>query len=183
MSFPLVLMAASVATSAIQTRSQNRAIAQQQALANQTAQRRVEELNRQQERADLVAQEEKSDRAREADIRIGQIIAASADGGMTVATAARMAASVAGIGGLNRARIESNRKEEAHARRSEQTSIIEENFAQAKGARAQQRNNTIGFVSNTLSSVASFQAQKRASKPAKVDTRGASRPLDPWWAN
>jgi hypothetical protein len=146
----MAFMVASMAVSAMQTSSQNRALREQQRARDEAARRQVQELSRQQRRADLVAQEEKSDVARLADKRTGELIALAADGGQTVAGLARLAGAVGGIRGLDVARIESNRVEDAMRRRSESISIIEENQAAAAQTASKIRSNTLSFFGNAI---------------------------------
>lgn len=170
----MAMMAVSLAFSAMQTGAQNSALRKQQAARDRTAQRQVEELKRQQERADLVAQEEKSDRAREMDIQLGTLIAAAADGGVTDAALARAGASSAAIAGLDTARIESNRQEEQSQRRADSISIIEENAAQRAQTRSQIKQNTLGFFGNAVGSVFNFAFNATPSTTPAATATGSS---------
>ena len=84
----MAMMVASMAFKGLEMMSQNAALKQQQRARDEQARLEVEELKRQQRRADLIAQEEKSDVARAFDLELGSLIAASADGGVTAAALA-----------------------------------------------------------------------------------------------
>lgn len=161
----MAMMAASLAFSAMQTGAQNSALRKQQAARDRTARMQVEELKRQQERADEVAAEEKSDRAREMDIQLGTLMAAAADGGVTDAALARAGASAAAIAGLDTGRIESNRQEDQSRRRYDSLSIIEENAAQRAQTRSQIKQNTLGFFGNAVGSVFNFAFSPTPTAP------------------
>ena len=140
-----------IAFGAAGTAIQNRATAK-------AASGQVDELTRQEQRERSIAREKKSDRAREADIALGTLIAAHADTGGTIASLARGAGEIGGITGLDTARIESNRKERARAIRSQQISIVH-------GARTKILGSTISFFAKSLGSVASFKNPQTATTP------------------
>jgi len=140
--------------SGIQTAQANRAEQQQQQARNEAAQARNKELERQQEEADLQAQEQKSDRARQTDAQIATMLAQQADTGATGAAIARLGGGFAGVGGLDIARIESNRRSGELSRHAEAISIVKEtNFAN-KQSQARQRANTVSFFGDTALSAA-----------------------------
>jgi ferritin-like metal-binding protein YciE len=149
----VALMAASIAFSAMQTSAQNKSLRRRQEAANETARRSIEELSRQQGRADEVAQEQKSDRAREMDIALGTIIAAGADGGQTAAGIARMGGAAAAVAGLDIGRFESNRQEGQSQRRSKSVSILEENIEQQRSTKEAINNNKMQFFGNAIGTV------------------------------
>lgn len=84
----------------------------------------VKEETRQQQRSGEIAAEKKSDRAREADIALGTLIASHSDTGATINAIARGAGNVGAIEGLDKARIESNRAEFVGASRARQLSTV-----------------------------------------------------------
>ncbi len=148
-------LAVSTAMSGASMLMANRAANEQQRAAEEAAVRQQEELKRQQDRADLVAQEEKSDIAREADRRIGEMLAFQADTGATTMGIARLAGDIGGIEGLDIARIESNRKEGQFARNAEGVAINDNVIQRAKETRAANTGRFLSFVGGTASSVAS----------------------------
>ena len=148
----MVMMVASIAMSAMETASKNSALERKQAAADKQAAAQVEELKRITGREDEIAQEKKSDRAKEMDISLGVLMAASADGGRTEAGLGRLAGAVAGTSGMDIGRIESNRQEQKSQRRSQSVSMIEENFAQQQGTNKEIANNTMSFFGNAVGS-------------------------------
>jgi hypothetical protein len=150
-----VSLAVSVAMGAAQMAAANKAANQQQKAAEEAAVRKQEELARQQARADLVAQEEKSDAAREADIAIGTMLAGQADTGATVLGIARLAGGIGGIEGLDIARIESNRQEGQFARNAEGTALNANVKSRAAATKAANTGRFLSFVGNSASAVAS----------------------------
>ena len=155
MAVAAVMFGASVVMGGIATRSKNKALAAEQRDRTAAGQRKADELARQQDKADLVAQEQKSDLANEMDIQLGQMIAASAEGGRTDFSAARAAGAIGATFGADQARTEGNRVEGARARAATQTSIIEENNAAIKATKKKQTSNIVSFFGQTASSFAS----------------------------
>ena len=180
------LFAASTIMSGMATRTQNRAARAQQNASNEAVGRQLGELQRQEERELLIAQEEKSDRARELDIEMGQMLAQAADGGQTAATTARFAGAISGAAGLDKARIESNRIESAAQKRAMATSIIEENLAQQDQTNRNIQGNTMAFFGNAFSAGIKFSGGTKSkpedTKPDKppppVIRRGVLSPFD-----
>lgn len=124
----------------------------------EAASAQVQELERQERRERTIAREKKSDRAREADIALGTLMATHADTGATGAAIARGAGAIGGIEGLDIARIESNRRERAAAIRSQQISVV-------KGARNKILGSTISFFASSAGQVASFKNAQTAKTP------------------
>lgn len=156
----MAMMAASVATGLLggmakgaQTRSQNTAAIVQQEARDETAGRQVEELHRQQGRADDISSEEKSDIVREYDMAVGALIASSADGGVTQLALARAIGAEGGMAALDIARIEGNRSEGQSQRRAESISIMSENNAQGNQTKANVADNTMSLYANTAGSL------------------------------
>lgn len=169
----MAMAAASIFMSAMSTMAQNSAINKQIAARNRQAEREVAELNRQKAREDEVAQEKKSDRAREYDIQLGTLRASSADGGVTKAALARAGGAAGFIAGLDKARIESNRQEIASQKRAQQVAILEETAAANSAAQARKRQNTLSFFGNAAGS---FMQSAYTSTPtlAPVSDRSVS---------
>ena len=95
----MAMMAATMAFKGLEMMSQNAALKQQQRARDEQARLEVEELKRQQKRADEIAQEEKSDVARAFDLELGSLIASGADGGVTAAAIARAGGAAGAIAG------------------------------------------------------------------------------------
>lgn len=150
----MAMMVASMAFKGLEMMSQNAALKQQQRARDEQARLEVEELKRQQRRADLIAQEEKSDVARAFDLELGSLIAASADGGVTAAALARAGGAAGAIAGLDTARIESNRQEAQSGRRAESLAIIMENAAARKQTKSAIASNTLSFFGNAAGTLA-----------------------------
>jgi hypothetical protein len=102
--------------------------------AGQNARAKEKELRRQQIRETEIAREAKSDRAREADIALGTLLATHADTGATGEAIARGAGEIAGIAGLDKARIESNRQEAVSALQSARIQNVRQARLQALSA-------------------------------------------------
>lgn len=117
--------------------------------ASKQAQAQIDELERQKKRERLIAQEKKSDIAREEDREIGAMLAAQADTGATIGSLARFGGEIAGIAGLDIARIESNVQERNAARRAKQLSIAATTKSQILG-------NTLSFFGKALGAGSSF---------------------------
>jgi len=148
----MVMMVASIAMSAMETASKNSALERKQAAADKQAAAQVEETKRLSKREGEIAQEKKSDRAKEMDIALGVLMAASGDGGRTEVGLGRLAGAVAGTSGLDIGRIESNRQEQQSQRRAQSTSIIEENLAQQKNTNSSIKSNTMSFFGSAMMS-------------------------------
>ena len=146
----------STAMSAIGTSQQNKGLQKQQQARNATAARQVAEMKRQKARQDLIAQEEKSDRARELDKQIGSLYAAGADGGVTQGALMRASGATGAVAGLDTARIESNRQETTNRLRSETISILENNSAQQAQTSQTINGNTMKFFGNAAGSAFAF---------------------------
>lgn len=176
---PVGMLVASLAISTVlggvQASAANKAEAQQQAARSQAAKRKVSELERQQKEADLVAQEQKSDRARETDKQVAEMLALQADTGATGAAIARLGGEFAGIGGLDIARIESNRASGASARHAESISIIGEKDAANAESRSRQSANTLKFFGDTALSAVSTASKISSGPTAKGPISTSSR--------
>lgn len=155
---PAAILVVMLAMTAIQTAMSMKAASDQQKSAEAAARRQQDELKRQQRRADLVAQEQKSDKAREADREIGAIMAAAADNGSSGAAIARMVGDVGGIEGLDVARIESNRAEGQAARHAEGISINANIRARRTQYKYEQFGRIVSGVKSAASSVASYSS-------------------------
>ena len=178
MAVAAAMFGAQVIMGGIATRSKNKALAAEQRDRTAAGQRKANELARQQERADLVAQEQKSDLANEMDIQLGQMIAASAEGGRTDFSAARAAGAIGATFGADQARTEGNRREGQEARKATETSIIEENNAHIKATKKAQKNNVVSFFGQTLSSFASSSLGKSAIGAAGTTSGPATSTVD-----
>ena len=166
-------IAAQIGMAAMGTAAQNSAINKQIAARNRQTEREVAELNRQKKREDEIAQEKKSDRAREYDIQLGTLRAAGADGGVTKAALARAGGAAGFIAGLDKARIESNRQEIASQKRAQQVALIEETAAANSAAQARKRQNTLSFFGNAAGTF--FQnAYSSTQNPAPVSDHSVS---------
>jgi hypothetical protein len=172
----MAMMAASIGTKGIQMLGQNAALKAQQRARDRKVQREVEELARQQKRADEIAAEDKSDIAREFDIALGTLIAAGADGGVTSAALARAGAASGAVAGLDKARIESNRQEGQSARRADSIALIEENQAAAATTKMAIANNTLNFFGNAVGTLMesdySFSATDVTSRGPSMGSYG-----------
>ena len=150
------MMIGSIAMSALGASQQNKALQKQQQARNATAARQVAEMKRQKARQDLIAQEEKSDRARELDKQIGSLYAAGADGGVTQGALMRASGATGAVAGVDTARIESNRQETTNRLRSETISILENNSAQQAQTSQTINGNTMKFFANAAGSAFDF---------------------------
>ncbi len=146
------MMIGSIAMSALGTSQENNALKKQQQARNATAARQVAEMERQKKRQDLIAQEEKSDRARLLYKEVGSLYAAGADGGVTQGALMRAAGATAAVAGLDTARIESNRQETANRLRSDSVAVLENNSAQQAQTSQTINGNTIKFFGNAAGS-------------------------------
>ncbi len=144
------LMAASLAIAGLQTRNANRQAKKQQAAVEVQTDREVKELKRQQVRDNTVSQEERSDRAIEADRQMAALIAAGADGGITSAALARSIVAVGAQEGRDIGRIEGNRLENARARRSVAVSTIEETGARKSQTSRRIKGNNLKFLGTAI---------------------------------
>lgn len=177
-----VMMGVSLLMGAAQTRAQNRALTKQQQARNRQVELQRAELLRQTERESEIAQEQKSDRARELDRVIGTAIAAAADGGRTPMSLAAVAGAEGAVAGLDIRRIESNRMEGARARRAESVAMLEENRAAADLTAQRQKTNTIGFFGKAASTVGGYFANSAGSgNTATNAVSNPSRPMDFNW--
>jgi hypothetical protein len=156
----MAMMAASIASGLLsgmakgaETKAQNSAAIRQQEARDETASRQVEELHRQQGRADDIAAEEKSDVAHEYDLALGSLIASAADGGVTQLALARAVGAEGAMAALDIARIEGNRSEGQSQRRAESISIMSENSAQGAQTKANVADNTMSLYANTAGSL------------------------------
>jgi len=127
--------------------------------AGQASRAKEKELRRQQVRETEIAREGKSDRAREADVALGTLLATHADTGATGETIARGAGEISAIAGLDKARIESNRQE---AVSSLQTARVQ-NVRQA-------RLTALSAGLNMFASVSGGAAQAFKGTPATATT-------------
>lgn len=121
----------------------------------------MEEQRRQQLRMQEQARESRSDIARQTDREVATALATAADGGGTPASAARLGAAIAGIGGLSLGRVDSNLMEAMAASRAEQKSIRR----QTKAANIL---SVIKFVGDSAGQVAAYQSLKPATKTPTV---------------
>ena len=168
------MMIGSLAMSAIQTSQKNKALRERQDARNATAARQVAEMKRQKIRQDLIAREEKSDRARELHRQLGELYAAGADGGVTQGALLRASAAAGGVMGLDTARIESNRQETTSGLRSDSVAVLENNQAQQRQTSQEISNNTSEFFGNAAGSAFSFAYASTPSptigKPGQYDS-------------
>jgi hypothetical protein len=142
----------------LSTVMENIAASQAQRAREQAFEAQQDELIRQQERETEIAREAKSDSARDIDREIGVAIASSADTGATVASLSRLAGEIGGIGGLEIARIESNRMEANLARHAEATASLAEVKAAGKATGIGQFVNTISVFGKIAGRSARIEA-------------------------
>ena len=164
------MMIGSLAMSAIQTSQKNKALRERQDARNATAARQVAEMKRQKIRQDLIAREEKSDRARELHRQLGELYAAGADGGVTQGALLRASAAAGGVMGLDTARIESNRQETTSGLRSDSVAVLENNQAQQRQTSQEISNNTSEFFGNAAGST--FNYAFSAAPPSPIGAPG-----------
>ena len=150
------MMIGSIAMSALGTSQENNALKKQQQARNATAARQVAEMKRQKKIQDLIAREEKSDRARELYKQIGSLYAAGADGGVTQGALMRASGATGAVAGLDTARIESNRQETTSRLRADSVSILENNSAQQAQTSQTINGNTMKFFANAAGSAFDF---------------------------
>ena len=97
----------------LQMQMQKKAIAAQAKFANEQSQLEIDEFNRQQDEADLIAAEKKSDRVRQADKEIASITASLSEvGALGTVNELRAVGEQGFLEGLDIARIEGNRRRE-----------------------------------------------------------------------
>ncbi len=172
----VLMMGAQLLMSAKATGDQNDALEDEQADRTSAGQLKVNELARQQDRANLVATETKSDIALAMDVELGSILAASADGGRTTASTAALAGALAATSAKDLARVESNRKEAQHPRRASAVSIVAANKAHGKATKQKTTANNISFFGNALGTISSSAAFKKATSPTPTMTPGGGGP-------
>jgi formate dehydrogenase assembly factor FdhD len=146
--------------------------------AGQNARAKEKELRRQQIRETEIAREKKSDIARETDIEIGTLLAASADTGQTTAGIARGTGEIAGIAGLDKARVESNRQEIVASLQIAR----QQNVRQARLVALSSMLNMFGAVAGGAGQAASIQKpgevpSGRQSTSGKVGGRSSGRQI------
>lgn len=134
--------------------AQQKAVDRQIAARNRETELQREELRRRKERADEIAREEKADLRRKTDRDIATVLAAGADGGVTAAALARQVVAIAGVAGLERARVESNRQEAHAARTSKGIAIVEEARAANQAARDKKTGIALDFFGNAAGTFA-----------------------------
>lgn len=150
------MMAAGLASNFLTTMAANDATAKQ-------AEAEQEELRRQQEENNRIAAEEASDRAIEADKAAASAIAAmEAIGGFGSANDDRLQMEIAGVKGLDLARIEGNRTARNASLRASQKAV-------RNRAKSTIQQNNSAFLGSALSSGSSFFALSGAQQ-----RRGAS---------
>lgn len=150
---------------------------QEQAGIKEQAEAQQEELRRQQEEANRQAAEEKSDLALEMDKRLASARAAmEAIGGFGSVNDERAQAEIAGLKGLDLARIEGNRSRQVDALKAAQRSV-------RKKAKASIIQSQSAFLSSALSAGADmsmFNAQREREADAAEAANGAiSYPFTP----
>ena len=178
------LMAGSIAMKGMETGAKNKSAQAKQTAANQATARQIAELQRQTERDKGVAAEQKSDRAKELDRKIGSIMAAGADGGATGYNIGASAGAEGAVKGLDISRIESNRRDRAEGRFAESTSLIEENRARKIQTKNEIRSNNIAFFSSAVSTVAGGFSPGGPFHSDTVDLPStAGTPKDDWWGS
>lgn len=119
--------------------------------AAQNARAKEKELRRQQVRETEIAREKKSDRARETDIALGTLMAMHADTGATGEAIARGAGEIAGVAGLDVARIESNRIEAVNSLQAARTQNVKQARLQALSAGISMFSSLAGGAGKALS--------------------------------
>ncbi len=112
----------------------------------------VEELGRQQDAANEIAQEDKSDAVREADAQFASMIVALADGGGAGSiNQARSAVEIGFTEGVNVARIEGNRRREVAAKQSGKRGSVNRLTDTNKAAKIKSRAATTRFLGSVAS--------------------------------
>ena len=134
---------------------------QEQSAIEQQVKDAQKELTRQQQEANLIAQEEKSDRARAADRQFASaMVALETAGGAGSQNEARFGAEIAGNAGLDLARIEGNRRREVSALQSEKRAVRQKGRGAIRRSQAQFLSSALGAGGQAFSLSEQNKAQE-----------------------
>ncbi|MQB00193.1 MAG: hypothetical protein GEU78_07865 [Actinobacteria bacterium] len=126
--------------------SANAAVDDQIEAQNEQSRLEIEERDRQRTETGRQAQEQKSDRVREADQQFASMIVSLSEVGGGDHTAGRFAGETGLYEGLDLARIEGNRRRQVSALHSEQVASRNNALSFAKQGAAQKRSNFFNFL-------------------------------------
>ena len=137
--------------------------------ATENSRREWQEFHRQQKEVSAQARADKSDRAREADKLMGQMIAVMADnGGAGTSNESRFAGEIGYLEGLDISRIEGNRRREVEALNSAKTASAWRalNIISSAGAKSQ------GAIWNIASTATDIAGRRAKAKLTTTTTTG-----------
>lgn len=133
---------------------QNRQLRQEQEFVADEADLQIEELQRQREVENEIADERRADRSREADRRAASLVAALSDGGgATAFNLGRFSGEVGFFEGIDLSRIEGNRRRKVEALASRQRAVQTRALNTIDAKQSQQRSNFFGFLGSAGTSL------------------------------
>jgi hypothetical protein len=144
---------------------------------NEQSRLEIEERDRQRVETGRQAQEQKSDRVREADKQFASMIVSLSEVGGGDHTAGRFAGETGLYEGLDLARIEGNRRRQVSALHSEQIASRNNALSFAKQGASQKKQNFFNFLGGAASTgMTAFGGPKGASSPATAKPSPVSGP-------